>query len=48
MPPELVSLAVYVSEDGLVGPHWKERPLGLVVGGGWVCLGGFGNGGFLG
>ena len=27
--PELMSLAAYVSEDGLVGHHWKERPLGL-------------------
>ena len=27
-PPELVSLAAYVSEDGLVGHHWKERPIG--------------------
>jgi hypothetical protein len=26
---ELVSLAAYVSEDGLVGHHWKERPLAL-------------------
>jgi hypothetical protein len=24
-----VSLASYVSEDGLVGHHWEERPLGL-------------------
>ena len=24
-----MSLAAYVSEDGLVGHHWKERPLGL-------------------
>jgi hypothetical protein len=24
-----VSLAAYVSEDGLVGHHWKERPIGL-------------------
>ena len=24
--PELMSLAAYVSEDGLVGHHWKERP----------------------
>ena len=24
--PELVSLATYVSKDGLVGHHWKERP----------------------
>jgi hypothetical protein len=27
--PELMSLAVYVSEDGLVGHQWKERPIGL-------------------
>ena len=27
--PELMSLAAYVSEDGLVGHHWKERPIGL-------------------
>ena len=27
--PELVSLATYVSEDGLVGHQWKERPIGL-------------------
>jgi hypothetical protein len=26
---ELLSLAAYVSKDGLVGHHWKERPLGL-------------------
>jgi hypothetical protein len=25
--PELVSLAAYVSEDGLVGHQWKERPI---------------------
>jgi hypothetical protein len=25
---ELVSLAAYVSEDGLVGHQWKERPIG--------------------
>jgi hypothetical protein len=24
-----MSLAAYVSEDGLVGHHWEERPLGL-------------------
>jgi hypothetical protein len=24
-----VSLAAYVSEDGLVSHHWEERPLGL-------------------
>jgi hypothetical protein len=23
-----VSLAAHVSEDGLVGPQWKERPIG--------------------
>jgi hypothetical protein len=28
-PPELVSLVAYVAEDGLVGHHWEERPLGL-------------------
>jgi hypothetical protein len=27
-PPELVSLAAYVSEDGLVGHQWKERTIG--------------------
>ena len=27
--PELVSLAAYVAEDGLVGHLWEERPLGL-------------------
>jgi hypothetical protein len=26
---ELVSLAAYVSEDGLVGHHWEARPLGI-------------------
>ena len=29
VPPELVSLAAYVAEDGLVGHHWEERPLDL-------------------
>jgi hypothetical protein len=29
VPPELVSLAAYVAEDGLVGHHWEERPLVL-------------------
>jgi hypothetical protein len=24
-----MSLAAYVAEDGLVGRHWEERPLGL-------------------
>ena len=28
--PELMSLAAYVSEDGLVGHHWEERPLGII------------------
>ena len=27
--PRAVSLAAYVAEDGLVGHHWEERPLGL-------------------
>ena len=27
--PELFTLAAYVSKDGLVGHHWKERPIGL-------------------
>jgi hypothetical protein len=27
-PLELMSLAAYVSEDGLVGHQWKERPIG--------------------
>jgi hypothetical protein len=27
--PELMSLAAYVAEDGLVGHHWEEMPLGL-------------------
>jgi hypothetical protein len=25
----IVSLAAYVAEDGLVGHHWEERPLGI-------------------
>ena len=29
VPPELVSLAAYVAEDGLVGHHWEKRPLGI-------------------
>jgi hypothetical protein len=33
--PELVSLAVYVSEDGLVSHQWKERPIGLAN---FICL----------
>jgi hypothetical protein len=27
--PPLVSLDAYVAEDGLVGHHWEERPLGI-------------------
>jgi hypothetical protein len=30
-----VSLAAYVSEDGLVGHQWKERPIGLAN---YICL----------
>jgi hypothetical protein len=30
-----MSLAAYVSEDGLVGHHWEERPLGLAN---FICL----------
>jgi hypothetical protein len=30
-----VLLAAYVSEDGLVGHHWKERPIGLAN---FICL----------
>jgi hypothetical protein len=26
---ELLTLAAYVSKDGLVGHHWKERPIGF-------------------
>ena len=32
---ELVSLAAYVSEDGLDGHHWEERPLGFAN---FICL----------
>jgi hypothetical protein len=28
-PPQLECLAAYVTEDGLVGHHWEERPLVL-------------------
>jgi hypothetical protein len=27
--PELMSLAAYVAEDGLVGHHLEERPFGI-------------------
>jgi hypothetical protein len=30
-----VFLAAYVSVDGLVGHHWKERPIGLAN---FICL----------
>ena len=26
---ELLTVAAYVAEDGLVGHHWKERPIGI-------------------
>jgi hypothetical protein len=32
---DLVPLAAYVSEDGLVGHQWKERPIGLAN---FICL----------
>ena len=35
VPPELLSLAAYVSEDGLVGHQWKERPVGRAN---FICL----------
>jgi hypothetical protein len=31
----LESAAAHVSEDGLVGHHWEERPLGLAN---FICL----------
>jgi hypothetical protein len=31
----LVSLAAYVAEDGLIGHHWEERPLGITN---FICL----------
>ena len=34
-PSELMSLATYVSEDGLVGHQWKERPIGCAN---FICL----------
>jgi hypothetical protein len=30
-----MSLAAYESEDGLVGHHWKERPIGRAN---FICL----------
>jgi hypothetical protein len=42
--PELLTLAAYVSKDGLVDHHWKERPIGLAN---FICpsTGGGGGGG---
>ena len=52
--PELVTLAAYVSKDGLVSHLWKERPIGHVN---FICpstgecqcqkvgMGGYGSGG---
>jgi hypothetical protein len=34
-PPELVSLAAYISEDGIVGHQWKERPISRAN---FICL----------
>ena len=33
--PEVVSLAAYVAEDGLVDHHLEERPLGLAT---FICV----------
>ena len=33
--PELLTLAAYVSKDGLVGHQWKERPIGRAN---FICL----------
>ena len=30
-----MTLAAHISEDGLVGHHWEERPLGLAN---FICL----------
>jgi hypothetical protein len=32
--PELLTLAAYVSKDGLVGHHWTERPIGHAI---FIC-----------
>ena len=34
-PPQLVSLAAYASDDGLVGHQWKERSIGRAN---FICL----------
>jgi hypothetical protein len=31
-----MSVAAYVAEDGLVGHHWEERPLGIAN---FICTG---------
>ena len=36
VPLELLSLAAYVAEDGLVGHHWGESTLGLAN---FICPG---------
>jgi hypothetical protein len=33
--PELLTLAAYVAEDGLVSHQWKERPIGCAK---FICL----------
>jgi hypothetical protein len=33
--PELVSLAAYISKDGLVSHQWKEMPIGCAN---FICL----------
>jgi hypothetical protein len=33
--PELLTLAAYVSKDGLVGHQWEERPIGRAN---FICL----------
>ena len=33
--PELLTLAAYESEDGVVGHQWKERPIGHAN---FICL----------
>ena len=35
VPTELLSLTEYVSEDGLVGHQWKEKPIGFAK---FVCF----------
>ena len=35
IPPELMSLAAYESEDGLFGHQWKERHIGRAN---FICL----------